>query len=388
MRVLSPLARLLAASFLMDGSLYLILTAVPLKAVSLQAGPFVLGLLPVLSSGVYIVSALFFGRLSDRVSRTRMCRLGAWIRALSAIGLTQARSVPALLAWMPVLGIASALFWPGLQAAIGEAYPERDLGRNLGAFNISWSGGKMLGFLCGGVIMASAGFAPALLLAAGATALAALFVPARIHRAGEGAPAGAPAPEADSFAPGPQARRAWKRIGWSANFVLFGIGATLNYQYPKLLFALGFNGRDFGLYLGAVYLFQTLAFVLLMRWGSWRFRLWPLLLSQTLTLGAVAGLGWLTSRPLILATAPLVGLGLGMSYTSSIYYSLFREGGAGRNTGIHESLLGTGTFLLPLLGGALAQATGGLRAPYVLCALVLAGIMVAEAGMARRVRPA
>jgi MFS family permease len=370
----------------MDGSLYLVLTAVPLRAIGLKATPFILGLLPVLGSGIYVLAALFFGRLSDRVSRVRMARLGAWIRVFSALGLTQAHSVVALLAWMPVLGIASGLFWPGLQAAVGEAWPERDLGRNIGGFNISWSSGKMMGFLLGGVLMTGVGYGAVLLLAAGATALSALLLPSlprsapAAARAGvPGVPAGSPDPEDETW----RTRRAWRWIGWLGNFVLFGVGATLNYQYPKLMVTLGFTGRDFGIYLGAVYLFQTLSFAVLRGWSGWHFRLAPLLWAQGLTCLAAGCLGWLHTRALILATAPWIGLGLGMSYSSSIYYSLYRESGRGKNTGIHEALLGTGTFLLPLVGGMLAQATRTLRAPYLLCAAVLAAAMIAELWLAR-----
>jgi len=373
----------------MDGSLYLILTAVPLQAIGLKASPFILGLLPALSAGVYIISAATFGRLSDRSSRMGMARWGALVRAVAAFGLTQAHSVGALLAWMPVLGIANGLFWPGLQAAIGEFWPERDLRKNLGAFNVSWSTGKMLGFLGGGVLIGAAGTNAALLVAGAATGLVAWALPSlgtarsRGRSSGEAA-VSAPDPPGAAAALSPGARRWWRIIGWTANFVLFGVGATLNFQYPKLLVSLGYTGRDFGTYLGAVYLFQTLSFVWLRGWSGWLYRLAPLLLAQGLTLAAVGVLGWLRSWPLILATAPLVGLGLGLCYSSSIYYSLYRESGRGRNTGIHEALLGTGTFVLPLLGGVAAQVGRSLLAPYLLCALALVGSMIAEARMARR----
>ena len=102
MRSVHPLARLLPASLLMDGSVYLILTAVPLRAIDLGATPVQLGILPVLGSGVYVISAFVFGRLSDRMPRMRMARLGAFLRVGTAVGLTTAGSVSALMVWMPL----------------------------------------------------------------------------------------------------------------------------------------------------------------------------------------------------------------------------------------------------------------------------------------------
>jgi len=270
---------------------------------------------------------------------------------------------------------------------VGESGPDEELGRSIGAFNVAWSAGKMLGFVTGGVIIAAAGPDPALLSAAVLTAATGFLLPQRV-----GDPGGTRIREIGSreFVPGPVAgldagtRRAWRRLGWLANFVLFGIGATLNYQYPKWMIASGFTGRDFGVFLGAIYLFQTLSFVLLRRWDGWHFRIRPLLAAQGAALIAVIVLPRLHSLGWIWATAPWLGLGLGLSYNSSIYYSLFREPGRGRHTGIHEALLGSGTFLLPLLGGVSAQLASNLAAPYLLCAVVLASAMVVETGLVRR----
>jgi MFS family permease len=381
----ASLLRLFGASFCMDGAFYLILTVIPLRAIELRATPLELGLLPLLGSGVYIAAALVFGRLSDRVSRLGMARLGAWLRMGVALALTRADSLNLLMAAMPLLGIASGLFWPALQASLGEIRPEQELGSNLGAFNVSWSAGKMLGFLVGGILIARAGYDVTLMLAAAVTLLAAFLVPRPVRPpsdAGEAQIAGEVTNLTES--PSSRARAAWRRIGWSANFVLFGVGATLNYQYPKLLLFRGFTGRDFGILLGGIYFFQTLSFIGLRRWSGWHFRLWPLLLAQGMALVSTCLLGWLHSRALIWAMAPGIGLGLGLSYSSSIYYSLYRETGRGKSTGIHEALLGTGTFLLPLLGGLAVQWSGVLIAPYLLCGSIMGVVMALEVALAAR----
>ncbi len=409
------LARYLAACFLFDGSLYLILTAVPLRAVDLRASALQLGILPLLSSGVYVLAALLAGRLSDRLPRTALARGGALLRCVVALAMTGADSVAALMAWMPALGIANALYWPAVQAAVGQlGRPER-LARNLGHFNVSWSSGKMLGFLVGGILVARGGAVPTLLAAAAATALAGVILPGSHPARGESEPKPKlkakpepepnpepePRPEPEPKAkprpepkpmPGPKptperdCSPSWRWIGWIANATLFGIGATLNFQYPKLMISLGLTGGDFGIYLGAVYLFQTLSFVVLTRWAGWHYRLAPLLMVQAITLLSLGALGWLTSRWWIWATAPGLGLGLGISYSSSIYYTLRGGTRAGRGAGIHEALLGSGTFLLPLIGGAFADLTDSLRAPYLLCCAVLLFVMAAEAHLVGRRR--
>ena len=94
----------------------------------------------------------------------------------------------------------------------------------------------------------------------------------------------------------------------------------------------------------------------------------------------------LASPAVQLLMAPLVGLGLGVAYYSSIYYSLNAADRPGRNTGIHEAIIGSGVLVAPPLGGALATLTGRLTAPYLLVAgLSLAAIGVEEA-VSRRFR--
>ncbi len=381
MRRPDPLARLWGASLLMDGSFYLLLTAIPLQAAELHASSLQLGFLAVLGSGVYVAAALLFGRLSDRGPRMAMARLGAWLRAGASLAFLAARSVPLLMAFMPLLGVANGLFWPGLQAAVGEARPEGELRRNLGGFNVSWSTGKMFGFLIGGIILARRGSQPVFVLAAVLAVVVAVLLPnVRPHADWSESRLGAGASGALDRA---RHGSSWRRIGWLANFTFFGIGAILNYHYPKLLLSIGLTGQDFGIFLGLIYFFQTLAFIFLARWAGWHFRSWPLLVAQSLGLVSLALLVFLRTRFLIWATAPGIGLGLGLSYSSSIYYSLYHVRGRGRSTGIHEGLLGTGTFMLPFLGGGLAQATGSLLAPYLVGAGALLVTMAIELAWAR-----
>jgi hypothetical protein len=66
-----------------------------------------------------------------------------------------------------------------------------------------------------------------------------------------------------------------------------------------------------------------------------------------------------------------------MTYYSSLYYSVRLLKRKGKGTGLHESILGSGVVLGPLLGGA-AALSAGMRAPYILCLSVLAGAIIIE----------
>jgi MFS family permease len=390
----SVILRINFASLLFDGSFYVVMTAVALRAIDLEASPIQLGLLPVLSSGCYVLAALLLGRLSDRWRRFAMARFGATVRAAAILGVIGANDPVALLCWMPILGASNGFFWPGLQSVLG-ALSERDrLSRVLGGFNVAWSTGKMLGFFLGGFFLERAGHAPVLVAASAVTFAIVLVLPWREvpHTHGEGqtgdesrlspvprtlAPATAALVEAaaGSDADAPRSAKAgpalawsmWRQVGWAANFLLFGLGATLNFHYPKYLDEHGMGGGAiFGTFLGIVYLSQTLFFVIAGLWHRWPFRLAPLVVTQLSCAAGIATLLWLRSPLAIWAVAPLVGIGLGFAYASSIFYSLHGTSERGHSTGIHEALLGSGSFLMPFVGGLLVDVSGSLAAPYVL----------------------
>jgi hypothetical protein len=68
-----------------------------------------------------------------------------------------------------------------------------------------------------------------------------------------------------------------------------------------------------------------------------------------------------------------VGLGLGAAYFGSLFYSVQDPSLRGRHAGVHESLLGVGSMILPVAGGWAASAGGGLIAPYLTAAAIALG---------------
>ncbi|MBM3287859.1 MAG: MFS transporter [Candidatus Eisenbacteria bacterium] len=356
-----------AAAFVADWAFYLVFTSVPLKAIALGGGPMILGLLPALSSTVYIVSALNFGRISDRGGRMRMARAGTVLMALGAVLLRLAPSIPWLFLALPIVGIGGGLFWPTIQAELGDRGGSAGLVRRAGWFNVCWSSGKMLGFWTAGHMAQAYGTAVPLLLAAGLEALVFVAVPREMPRA-DLREAFCPPAEPNAEIHTESMRRRYRLAAWLANLVAFGVGATLNYQFPKRILSLGLREGDLGNFLAATGLAQTLVFAGLGMRRGWEYRPFWLVGSLLIGLLSAAGLVWASNEVTILLCAPGIGLALGVAYSASLFHSLHERAGRGRSTGIHEALLGSGAFVLPLAGGWLARQTG-LTAPYALCAV-------------------
>ncbi len=67
----------------------------------------------------------------------------------------------------------------------------------------------------------------------------------------------------------------------------------------------------------------------------------------------------------------------GYSVQASILFTLEEMTEKGKGSGFHEAMVGSGLFLGPLLAGGAGQV-GHLRAPYWLCAGLLALLVLAQ----------
>jgi MFS family permease len=379
----SLLRRLFLSSFCMDAGYFMILAALPYKVLALGGGSLALGTVPAVASIVYIVMTQVAGSWSDRIGRHRLTLVGCVSLALSAVLAWRAPSLAALAAAMPLLGLGSSLYWPPIQAAVGDLSTGGGLGRNTGGFNAAWCSGKAFGYFACGLILARVSFGAAFLAGVVLVAGAFLSLPWRAEEPAGSVPAERP-PEADAMAkdadwPPERERALYRRMAWTANFAAYGATGVLNHQLPKWFTTLGWGEGRFGLFLGAVFLSQTAAFALLGARVRFSYSVRRLLLPQAgaclvmLTLPAWRAYG------ILLALAPVLGFAFAMCYTASIYASLHTESGKGRFAGIHESLVGAGTFLMPLVGGLAVRIGGRLELPYLLSAaaiLVAVGMQV------------
>jgi MFS family permease len=336
----------------------------------------------------YAVLAPLLGRASDARGRRRSVLAGSALFALIALALwalialtpsvdgtrVAARVGPLGVRGWAYLGIAglavaNALFWPALQAQIGDR--ERDpeaLGLAIRRFNVAWTTGKGGGFLAAGFLFA---WAPGSCLPVGAAAGALVFLCLFFDRR-DPVPQ-TPLTEAKRVNPKPVSlKRAFLLAALLANLVLWGSLATLKGLAPKLGALLAVGAPETGGVLFLALTAQGVGFALLGAADRWAYR--PLLLAAALpvaglglTLVVLAGKAQGSGWTLLLAGAGVVGIGLAqaVTYAGSVFYSLDYDERRGVRAGIHEAVLGLGGGL-SILGGVLADETGFLEAPLLL----------------------
>lgn len=359
----------------MDGMIGLAQTALPLVAIRFGATPLFLGTLGWVAQTVRLPCTIGSGLLSEKIGRTRMIIPAAILGGLACAGFAIARNNPQLLIFYIMMSAAVGLFYPALQAFIGDHSPKGELRKNLSWFNAGWTVGGAVCALVAGYLLAASTLLP-FALASFLAFITALLVLAwsrtKVAHVPEVADEAVIAPATDG--PGPLLLIA--RLGHFFGF--FGF-AMWRLQFPKLATDMHISEGTIGLLVGMMLVGQALGIFIGNAGPWWRGKLWPQLLAQGMLV--CAGLiVFMVKLPILFGLAFLIqGAGLGIAYTGALYYGLQARTNMGRNTGLHEALVAAGNISGSFIGGVTAQFISP-RAPYVtysaLCLLAIVASLV------------
>ena len=368
------------APFGMDFASHIYYLAAPLVLIELKANPIELGLVGTLTSSVHMGMAHFMGRLSDRVGRRPLIIIAPLLFSVSCLLMLILRSVEFILTLSLMNGLCLSIFWPCFMAWIADRLTKGSLLRDLGSFNLSWTSAWLVGPIFSGFMYS---IHPRLPFVFAAALALTVFLVVWMSLRDEKVPFRAeerPAPPVI-----PNGRMNLLYAAWVANFASFFIIANARYQFPKLARELHFSSQTIGLILGCIGFALFSGFFILRKSDRWHSETSYLIGSQAL---AMAGLLLISvsSKPLFFAFALiLVGLSASVTCYLSQFYVVQLMKKKGKGTGLHESIVGAGALSGPILGGIAAQFAG-LRAPYLLCLVVLLVAVIAEISLLKRGR--
>ena len=347
--------------------------AVPLLARHIfHASARTLGLLAATGMATYVLCSLAAGRISDRIGRRVVMVLGVLVNCAATAMMGFCPSLGLLFLLVVLWNIGQGMFWPPLEAAIADDAPRHLLPIRVGIFNIAWCSSVMVGTWLGGRFYDSnvrLPFAWAVIAGMCVVPIILSATPGRRPTPAADVPDDpTPAPEA-----GPDCRRLFLYMAWGANFLAGGLYSTIRAFFaPDVTMRLGYSGQQAAILVGAVQVTQVIVFALLTFFHGWRYRFWFFASAQAVMLAGAAGLALSNSALPLALSFFAVGLGEGVVYTSSIYYSLDSLHDRGAKSGLHEAFAATGAAIAPMIGGWLATAIGDMRAPYALCAGLIA----------------
>ncbi len=371
------------SALLMDMGTGSIMLGVIFFASSLGASPLAIGVTASVYRLLYVVFCQIFGRLSDRVSRKKLTQIACLSFAALQFLVPLSRRLYQLVILFPLTGIALAALWPALEAWIGERKDGRQLVKRVSIFNLFWTGGLMIGYVSGGYIGYVGGVqVRALFYFASLAGLsAAAIISAQSYSRDESQKPESKEQETERCeqqSPEQQLATRYLYLSWAANCVTYFTLSIIRYMLPKFIreqaIELGITLRMAPLMSGLMMLCQAgaqfIMFFILGRTDKWHYKFTPLVVFQILASFGFLLIWWSNSTSFWIPGLMIIGLNVGMTYFSSIYYSLCGDIDLGGKSGWHESILHSGTVIGPSIGGVLTSYVG-LKSPYLFCAAAI-----------------
>ncbi len=139
-----------------------------------------IGLIGMVNYLPYMFAPFFVGMLLDRVNKSYMLVSGMLLNVFSIYMLTTVQTVPELMFYRALAGVAHALFWPSAEVLISTNSPPDKRVKSISTFIASWILGFMVGPLIGKLVLDVSDFFALFQIAA--AVMAAGIVPSVILR--------------------------------------------------------------------------------------------------------------------------------------------------------------------------------------------------------------
>ena len=339
-----------------------------------------LGLIGLTNFVPYMFIPLFVGILLDRINNGYLLAIGAAINSVSIYLLSIAQSIPEIMGFRVLTGIAHAFFWPPCQAIIANESTEKDRVRNISWFTMFFVIGFMIGPLLGTVILEGLDVTYRILFQITAFILATAIISALLISR--------------------------KKINVHQERISLSAIKQMK-RFPEVIVLLIFSTSSFGIILTIFPAFlndngMTATNILLLYFVFG--------ISRVVSLALAGKFAKNTSKTLIAATISItVGLALSlfadsiiefgialvlMGFGFSIFFPLTLEiilsktkkQITGKIIGAYETVFGIGWALGPTIGGPITQ-TFGNEAPYMVFCIIGIGVTLLAITSRKRLEP-
>jgi MFS transporter, YNFM family, putative membrane transport protein len=196
-----PTFPVVLAGFMAFLDLYSTQPLLPLLARTFDASPFQVGLTITAPTVAVAITAPFIGRLADRLGLRRVIVLSAWMLTLATILSATSHSLPQLIFWRFMQGIATPGIFASTVAYVHEVWPVSHAGRATAAYMTGTILGGFTGRAVSGLVAADVSWQAAFVVLAVLTALVAtaltLWLPSETAARLKARAPGSPGAEAD-----------------------------------------------------------------------------------------------------------------------------------------------------------------------------------------------
>ena len=339
-----------------------------------------LGLIGLTNFIPYMFIPLFVGILLDRINNAYLLALGAAINSASVYLLSIAQSVPEIMGFRIMTGVAHAFFWPPCESIISNESSEKNRVKHISWFTMFFVIGFMVGPLLGSLLLEGLDITYRILFQIAAFILAAAIITSLLS--------------SRKKVKNHHGRFSFSSIKEMKKFpeviVLlifctssFGIILTI---YPAFLNDNGMSDTDILL---LYFVFGVSRVASLALAGKFAKKT-----SQTLIAGTIAvsmGLAIsVVADSIITFGISLVLMGFGFSIffplTLEIILSKTQKKISGKIIGAYETVFGMGWAIGPTIGGPITQSFGN-EAPYVVFCVLGVGVTLFAIKFRKKLEP-
>jgi predicted MFS family arabinose efflux permease len=310
-----------------------------------------------LHGAVYVFAAWQGGRFAERRGSITSLKVGlaGLVACMTAGALVT--SAAALLAVMVAYTVVLLLIWPALEALATADVPPDRVPHMVGVYNLTWSGSAALAYFTGGPLYDWLGArliftVPAFIFLVEFGFVSWLGrrmsqVPARADVAEVVVAPIAPPPELRAH---PEQAFTFLRLAWLANPLSYVAIYTLLAVMPGIAGALGLTPTEVGLFCSIWFFARLVSFGVLWRWPGWHYRF--RFLAGGYALLMISFLSILLAPNLIVLVIGQVvfGASAGLTYYSSLFYSMDLSEAKAEHGGLHEAGIGLGICAGPAVG--------------------------------------
>ena len=317
----------------------------------------------------YMFIPLFVGILLDRINNAYILAIGAALNSASIYLLSIAQSVPEIMGFRIMTGIAHAFFWPPCEAIISNESTEKNRVKNISWFTMFFVMGFMIGPLIGTAFLENMEITYRILFQIAAFILAAAVITALL-------------------ASRKKIKKQHERFSFSSIKDMkkfpevitllifctsaFGIILTI---FPAFLNDKGMSATDI-LYL--YFAFGISRVISLALAGKFAKKTSQTLIAATLAVSIGLAIS-VVADSIIMFGIALVLMGFGFSIffplTLEIILSKTKKGISGKIIGAYETIFGLGWAVGPTIGGPITQSFGN-ETPYIIFSIIGVGITI------------
>jgi len=328
-----------------------------------------LGLIGLANFIPYMFIPLFVGILLDRINNGYLLAVGAAVNSVSVYLLSIAQSVPEIMGFRIMTGVAHAFFWPPCESIISNESSEKNRVRNISLFTMFFVIGFMVGPLLGTVFLEGFDITYRILFQIAAFILAAAIVFALLasrknvknHH------------ERFSFSSIKEMKR-FPEVIILLIFCTSSFGIILTI-YPAFL---NDNGISAGGILLLYFVFGVSRVISLALAGKLARKTSQTLIAATIAVSIGLAIS-IVADSIITFGIALILMGFGFSIffplTLEIILSKTRKGISGKIIGAYETVFGMGWAIGPTIGGPITQSFGN-ETPYLVFCVIGIGVTI------------